>query len=135
MERADEYLEIPFDSQTLDRFPEVKLSGRAGDPVGVKAYSALSTEPMQKWKGTLANPLRREWCRRYLRYIGNERLATMGYDGDQLIRELDSQPPATASLIPDLGRMLNDLAREPWRVQMRRRGVGGPNVVRKLLKA
>jgi hypothetical protein len=130
-----QYLRIPFDPQTLNRFSEVKLSGRAGDPVGVKAYSALSTEPMQKWKSTLANPLRREWCRRYLRYLGNDRLATMGYDGNQLIRELDSQPAATVSLIPDMRRMLNDLAREPWRVQMRRRGVGGPNVVRKLLKA
>ncbi|HEY2283732.1 MAG TPA: sulfotransferase [Solirubrobacteraceae bacterium] len=128
-----DYLEIPFDPATLERFQEVTLRGRMGDPVGVKAYSALSAEPMQKWKHTLANPLRREWCRRYLRFLGDERLATMGYDGKRLAAELSREPPATATLLPDLGRLLNDVAREPWRVQIRRRGVGGPNVLRTLL--
>ncbi len=130
-----EYLEIPFDPEALSRFSEVELNGRAGDSVGVRTYSALSTEPMQKWKGTLANPLRREWCRRYLRFLRNDRLAIMGYDGNRLLQELNDQPRATASLIPDLGRLIGDVAREPWRVQVRRKGVGGPNVLRELLKA
>jgi hypothetical protein len=129
-----EHLEIPFDPKALSDFTEVELHGRTGDLTGVKTYSALSTEPMQKWQRTLANPLRREWCRRYLRFLGNDRLATIGYDGDQLIRELNSQPTSTAALASDAGRLIGDLLKEPVRAHIRRQGIGGPNVIRELLK-
>lgn len=130
-----EYLEIEFEPDAISRFSEVKLNGRMGDPTGVKRYSALSSEPQEKWKRTLGNPLRKEWCRRYLRFLGNERLAAMGYDGDRIVRELDSQPTSFSCLLPDLGRLIGDIAKEPVRVQVRSRGIGGPNVIRELLKA
>lgn len=130
-----DYLGIEFEPDALNRFSEVELNGRMGDLTGVKRYSALSAEPQEKWKGTLGNPLRKEWCRRYLRFLGNERLAVMGYDGEQIIRELNSQPTSMSCLIPDLARLVSDVAREPVRIQMRRRGIGGPNVLRELLKA
>jgi hypothetical protein len=128
-----EYLEIPFDVESLSRFSQIKLNGRAGDPVGVSAYAALSTEPLEKWKTTLSNPLRREWARRYVKFVGKERLDVMGYDLDQILGELDREAPSMASIVPDLGRLIGDVAKEPWRVRMRRRGVGGPNMLRELL--
>jgi Sulfotransferase family len=127
-------LGIEFDPDALDRFSEVTLKGRMGDPTGVKRYTTLSTEPARKWKGTLANPLRKAWCRRYLRFLGDERLAAMGYDGDELLRELDAQPTTLTSFIPDLGRLVVDVAKEPVRVRLRRQGLGGPNVIRELMK-
>ncbi len=130
-----DYLGIAFDPGALTRFAEVELNGRMGDPTGVSRYSALSSEPREKWRETLANPLRKEWCRRYLRFLGDERLATMGYDGKQIIRDLNAQPTTTSSLIPDLGRLISDVAKEPIRIKVRRRGIGGPNVLRELLKA
>ncbi len=130
-----DYLGIEFEPDALSRFSEVELNGRMGDPTGVKRYSALSAEPQDKWKGTLDNPLRKEWCRRYLRFLGDERLAVMGYDAKQIVRELDSQPTSANCLVADLGRLIGDVAKEPIRVRMRRRGIGGPNVLRELLKA
>jgi len=130
-----DYLAIPFEPDSLTRFSEVELNGSMGDPTGVKRYSTLSSEPQEKWKATLANPLRKEWCRRYLRFLGDERLATMGYDGQQIVRDLNSQPTSADSLIPDLGRLLADVAKEPIRIQVRRRGIRGPNVLRELLRA
>jgi Sulfotransferase family len=130
-----DYLEIGFERDALQRFSQVQLSGRMGDPTGVKRYSSLSPEPSQKWKGTLANPLRRAWCRRYLNYLGAERLAVMGYDRDELLRELDSQPPRMDALLPDIGRLIKDVAKEPIRVWTRNRKIGGPNVIRALLRA
>jgi hypothetical protein len=113
-----DYLELEFEPRSLTRFAEVKLNGRMGDPTGVKRYSSLTSEPTGKWKETLANPLRKEWCRRYLRFLGDERLAVMGYDRRTLLDEL----------------MIADLAKEPFRVQSRSRsGIGGPNVLRELL--
>jgi hypothetical protein len=126
-------LDLEFDPGALDRFIEVDLGGRMGDPTGVKRYNALSSEPSQKWKTVLANPLRMEWCRRYLRFLGDERLAVMGYDSDVLRGELDMLPVGVEGLLGDVGRMVRDIAREPMRVRIRRRGIAGPNVIRKLL--
>ena len=130
-----EHLGIEFDPAALADFSEVKLHGRMGDQVGSKRYMELSAEPARKWARTLANPLRRAWCRRYLRFLGDERLSVMGYDRDELLRELDGQPSSMASLLPDVASLLDDLAREPVRVRMRRQGIGGPNAIRELLRA
>ena len=129
------YLGIKFDSTTLEHFSNVKLRGRMGDPTGVKQYSSLSSEPTQKWIRTINNPIRRSWCRRYLRFLGNDRLAVMGYDGERLQWELSSQPPGMASLLPDFGRLVDAVAREPIRARTRRHGIGGPNPLRELLRA
>ncbi len=59
---------------------------------------------MSKWKRTLSNPIRKIWSCRYLRWIGPERLATMGYDLDRLLMELDSLPPSSRMLGSDLLR-------------------------------
>jgi Sulfotransferase family len=130
-----EYLEIDFDPRTLESFTEVRLNGRMGDPTGVARYSSLDSGPMHKWKDTLANPVRKAWCRRYISYLGAERLALMGYDASGLLEELDSQPASARSLGLDLRRLLLDVAKEPVRVRIRGGGIGGPNVIRELLAA
>jgi len=45
-----------------------------------------------KWHAQLDTPVRRGWARRYLRWIGAERLRVMGYDIDELIAELHQLP-------------------------------------------
>jgi hypothetical protein len=130
-----DYLEIEFEPASLRSFADVALNGRMGDPTGVRRYSELSAEPRQKWKGTLANPLRKAWCRRYLSFIGRERLAVMGYELASLERELGSQAASCDSFGADLARLLVDVAKEPLRVRTRGRRIGAPNVIRALLRA
>jgi hypothetical protein len=130
-----DYLGIEFKPETLSRFAEVKLNGRMGDPTGQGRYSALSSEPQHKWKRTLANPLRKAWARRYLNFIGTERLACMGYDHAELSRELDAQPYSAKALLPDCGRLVEDVAKELVRVRVRPASLGGPNVIRELIRA
>jgi Sulfotransferase family len=129
-----EYLGIEFEPDALRRFAEVDLNGRMGDKVGVERYATLSREPREKWRSTLANPLRKAWCRRYLRFLGSERLATMGYDAAQLIAELDSQPATMDNLIPDIGRLIKDVAKEPIRIHTRSLRIGRPHVIRELMQ-
>lgn len=129
-----EHIGIAFEPAALTRFADVALAGRMGDPTGTGCYTALEAEPTRKWRGALANPVRKAWCRRYLRFLGDERLATMGYDGTALRREIDALPRSTDSLLPDVGRLLLDVAKEPIRVRVRRQGLGGPNVIRELLR-
>ena len=59
----------------------------------------------------------------------------MGYSADQLVTELDAQPGGTVSLLPDIRHLIGDVAKEPVRVRIRRQGLGGPNVIRELLKS
>jgi hypothetical protein len=111
------YLGLEFDVAQLSQFTEVPLPGRMGDQTGKKTYSGLSQEPMHKWKKVLASPLRKLWCRRYLRWIGDERLRVMGYDTDTLLKELNSIPTRPGTVVADMGWMLFGLAFrvfEPW---------------------
>jgi hypothetical protein len=129
-----QYLEIEFDPGTLERFSAVELRGRMGDPTGPRLYTALNEDTTSKWKRTFRNPLRKAWCRRYLRFLGEERLATMGYSASRLVAELDAQPINLAGLLPDLRSLVEDVAKEPARVRIRKQGLGGPNVIRELLR-
>ena len=100
------YLELPFDAGSLEKFESVKFSGRLGDPTGTREYRSLSSEPLDKWKNVLDNLLRKTWARRYLQWIGEERLALMGYDLGKLLEELRGSGSTGARLGSDLLRMI-----------------------------
>jgi sulfotransferase family protein len=61
----------------------------------------VDREPLEKWQRVLGTPLRRAWCRRYLRWIGDERLRAMGYDLNELLGDL-SRLPVRPHLAADL---------------------------------
>lgn len=103
-QRVFAYLGLDLDEECFVRFGSVDLGDRMGDQTGRYAYRALSTDPMNKWKQTLSNPLRKAWCRRYLSWIGRDRLAIMGYDIDRLRGELDSVPTTMRYLSSDILR-------------------------------
>ena len=98
------YLGLPFDGSILSRFAKVELAGRWGDQAGTRRYAGVSSEPLERWKRVLNNPVRKTWCRRYLRWIGRERLAVMGYDLDALTAELDALPTSYRRVGSDVGR-------------------------------
>jgi hypothetical protein len=133
--RIMDYVGIEFDLEALARFAHVDLRGRMGDPTGRHQYRALSTEPTDKWRQTLSNPIRKEWCRRYLWFLGPDRLKAMGYDQARLLAELDAQPVGSKALAGDLLRLVNAIAREPVRARNRRHGIGGPSALRELLSS
>lgn len=128
------YLGIEFDPETLEGFASVRLQGRLGDPTGVKRYASLTSEPIEKWRATIHNPLRKQWCRRYLRFLGDERLAAMGYDRAELEAALDRQPSGTRLLWADLAHLVNEVVKEPVRVHGCPREIRGPSVLRELLR-
>jgi Sulfotransferase family len=102
--RLFEYLELSFDPAFLERFHKVELRGRMGDPSGRKLYEELTAVPIEKWKRSLNNPFRKAWCRRYLDWIGERRLAVMGYEQEELIQTLDSLHMTYHSLGSDVLR-------------------------------
>jgi hypothetical protein len=94
-------LDLPWESAVVQDFGQTSLAGAMGDKTGVRAYDAVSAAPLEKWKQSFASPVRKAWCRRYLRWIGQERLATMGYDLTQILAELDAIPTAVSTSVDD----------------------------------
>jgi len=88
LKRLMNYLEMPFDPSLLLEFSAIKLPGNLGDKTGIHQYKLVSQEPLSKWKQTIDNPIRKAWCRRYLKWIGEERLGIMGYNLKDLLIEL-----------------------------------------------
>jgi len=93
IKRVFDYHELSFNPAILDEYSRIKLHGRGGisnyNKIG---YKKINREHLNKWKNVLSNPLRKMYCRSYLRWIGKERLAFMGYDFSNLINELNSIP-------------------------------------------
>lgn len=133
-EAVARHLELPFRPRSLDEFKDVQLEGRMGDPYGPKLYSSLERRVSDKWKLRINNPLRKAWSRRYLRWIGAQRLAVMGYDLEDLLRQLDEVPSVTDHLAGDAARVARSALREPFRARARRIvGVGAPSSLRYVL--
>lgn len=105
-------LGLQHDDTMLERFADTKLIGRMGDPTGVHAYGAPSREPLTKWRSVLSTPVRQTWARRWLQWIGAERLAVMGYDLDVLLNELADTQRSFAGLGRDVMDTVNGLSRD-----------------------
>jgi hypothetical protein len=111
-----EFLGLQPAGDTATRFTEVDLAGRMGDRTGRKRYDTVTKESVARWRETMRNPLRKRWCVGYLRFIGPERLAAMGYDAAELQRELSAIRPGGALLGSDAARRLYGYThrRTPW---------------------
>ena len=135
-QRLMDHLELPFRPETLHEFTQVNLAGRMGDKHGSTRYDALSDEPLQKWRTTLANPLRKEAARRYLSWIGAERLAIMGYDAATLSAELEAMPVTLRNASSDAKHLARALVRESFHARLRSMtNVGRPSSLRYILGA
>lgn len=99
------HLQLEWEPSVLEGFAGVSVAGSVGDLTGTVAYNSVSTAPLDKWRTTLASPVRKAWCRRYLTWIGSERLRLMGYDLDDLLADLAGQSSDWASAPADAVRV------------------------------
>jgi hypothetical protein len=100
------FLGLQYDPKLLEIFSNSSLKGRMGDPTGVKIYTSVSTEPLEKWVSTFSNPLRRRWLRKYIASIDVDRLQGAGYDADEILSDMDKNKTSFAHLVGDTARML-----------------------------
>ena len=98
-------LNLAYEDELTTNFASIHYQSRVGDKSGVIRYSSLDSEPLHKWKRTLSPIARNIWARRYLRWIGPERISVMGYDYDELTTELEQVPRSLRGTGSDLFRM------------------------------
>lgn len=119
IEAVFERLGLEPDQSVLERFGELGLEGRIQDPnVSTEAFKTMRSDRTEMWKEVLANPIRKRWAARYLRSLGRERLAVMGYDLDELLGEVEALKSTTAFLKSDLFAIPFDLASRLFEVQL-----------------
>ncbi|UCG25388.1 MAG: sulfotransferase [Chloroflexota bacterium] len=105
MKEICSYLDLSYEGNVLTDYRNVPLRPGTGDPLGLNLFQSVSQAPIHKWQATLANPLRKIWCRRYLQWLGDENLAYMGYDLDELQGQLNDMPTQLKHVGSDLWRM------------------------------
>lgn len=99
------YLELESDPSVLDAFQYDELKGIMGDPKRVER-SRVSDASLNSWVKIMNSPVRRWWCRRYLDRIGENRLHKMGYDREDILRDLYSIPVSYRKLPEDIYYLL-----------------------------
>ncbi len=90
MRRICAYLGIPYTESMIRDFSGKSFSGHFGDPTGVKKYKAVSPASLDSWKRVLNTRFRVRWAKRYLSWIGDERMSRTGYSLQDSIRDLES---------------------------------------------
>lgn len=98
------YLGLEFDSDSEIQM-EARPPGRMGDDTGTYRYEDVSSESLTRWRATLNNPVRKAWCRRYLHWIGEERLSQVGYSLSELKAELNQVPMTLRRTGSDISRL------------------------------
>jgi len=112
---------LPPIDDAAGRLADVMLRGRMGDHTG-EASSDVSTASRDAWPSDFATLPRRAWARRYLQWIGDDRLAAMRYDPKELRQRLDGQPLGWKTALSDAFWLIAGgvAARLQW-LQFRRR--------------
>jgi hypothetical protein len=88
MQRIHEFLGLEYSEEDIRIDTQPQLAGRMGDHTDF--HEGVSKDSLDKWKTILNNPVRIWWCKRYLKYLGAERLKAIGYDYDEIDRELSN---------------------------------------------
>lgn len=103
--RATDFLELPpLASVALpenDPLKEAKL----GDKTGIEKFRSVSAAPIEEWKFTFDSAVRRFWAKRYLEFLGHERLTKMGYLGNELLASMGTVANSSERLASDLGTL------------------------------
>ena len=96
------YLDLPWEEAVGSDLRVARVAGSVGDRSGTQRYQAVSADSVDRWKATIGSPVRKAWCRRYLDWIGDERLAAMGYDHGVLREEVRAVAGPVGPLPRDL---------------------------------
>ena len=100
-----EYLGLEYEVDLLRTFDKITFKGSLGDRQSSEQYRQIDEEPLERWKSFLRTPIRKWWCRRYLKLIAGIGLESRGYDIGSLRQELDDLPINAIEILRDLSRL------------------------------
>jgi hypothetical protein len=90
--RIGNHLDLDLDPGRATReFGAFPVSERLGDRWGAARFDQVSAAPLDEWPSHYDTSVRRLWARRYLDWLGDDRLAVMGYDRADLLDQIKGQ--------------------------------------------
>ena len=105
LRRITDHLELPplasISLPEKDSLKEAKL----GDKTGIHKFQSVSAAPVEEWKFEFASPVRKFWAKRYLEFLGQERLQRMGYSADELLATIGGIENSSELLASDIGTL------------------------------
>lgn len=101
--QLEEYLDIEI-SPFLDDLSNIPLYGSMGDKVKPGEHGVISKKSINKWHYSICNQYRKHWAKKYLKWIGEDRLSSTGYDYKIINEELTSIRTGVEYLLSDLLR-------------------------------
>jgi hypothetical protein len=105
-QRVFDHLGLPRTDTAVGNLAGSILPGTMGDMKGMTFPGEVTTAGIEQWKGVLGTPLRRAWARRYLRWLGRDRLLEMGYSFNDLSEELSRARAERSRFLSDAARLL-----------------------------
>lgn len=75
-----------------------------GDRTGQFKYKNVSTDSIDSWKEVMSSPYRKAWGKRYLNWIGRDRLELIGYDMEELRAAIHDAQSQYRYLLSDIAR-------------------------------
>lgn len=97
--KIQNYLELETGSFDLNAIDGKAFHGKMGDPTGGEEYgSRVSSASVSRWHESFGSKYRQTFARRYLEWLGQERLSQMGYQMSNLLAELAEIKPTSGSL-------------------------------------
>jgi hypothetical protein len=104
--RLFDYIGIDFREECLEDFGSAELQGSMGDRSGLSKYSSIDPASVESWTTTVDNPVRQAWCRRYLMWVGQDRLRVMGYEVERLLDDMRRSRTTLRRIPGDLMHLL-----------------------------
>lgn len=104
-----EFLGLDYQADVLEKISNLKVEAKRGDPTGVKRYTSLSREPLEKWRASFSTKPRKIWGRGYIRLLGEDYMNAMGYDIGEVLAQLRDVPESLSGSLSDSLRMIRGL--------------------------
>uniref|UniRef100_UPI0040499425 sulfotransferase family protein n=1 Tax=Gelidibacter sp. TaxID=2018083 RepID=UPI0040499425 len=88
LENIATYLNIDINLSIVNEFSKQDTKGALGDPTGVKTYSKISSEGLDKWKETFNSFIRKKYAISLLNKIDKNDLLIQGYNKQEIIDDV-----------------------------------------------
>lgn len=118
-----DFLDLTNHRPSVDLLNDSNVKSRMGDQIGSRLYGSVVDETHNKWRGVIDSHIRKDWCKRYLIWLGPERLGVMGYEFDNLMSQLDEVRPNIMNTLRDVPASVYGKIHAPLETNILRRNL------------
>lgn len=105
--RLFQALNLQFHEDFLTKLQAHRISG-FGDPTGQERHPKLTPVSINTWRNSFSTPQRKRFAKKWLNWLGSERLLEIGYSMSELLEQIDAIPIQLKQCCVDLPYLCRD---------------------------